>query len=101
MRKRKWTFLSNHGRVLAYITKHPQKTTQLMAYSVGLSIHGVQIILDELEEQGYIERHKVGRCNQYLIHPDMPMRHRFDRQHTVGDVLEAIGAMPHKDIHEL
>jgi predicted transcriptional regulator len=93
MRKRKWTFLSIHGRVLAYITKHPQKTIQSISHEVGLSIRAVQIIIDELEEQGYMERQKVGRCNQYVIHPEMPMRHRFDRQHTVGDVLEAIGAI--------
>ena len=93
MRKRKWTFLSNHGRLLAYLSKHPEKTTQSIAHEVGLSIRGVQIILCELEQKGYIERRKVGRCNQYIIHPEMPMRHRFDKKHTVGEVLEAIGAM--------
>jgi predicted transcriptional regulator len=94
MRKRRWTFLSNHGQVLAYITKHPQKTTQSIAHAVGLSMRGVQIILDELQEEGYIDRQKEGRCNQYAVHPEMPMRHRFHSRHTVGEVLKAIGAFP-------
>ena len=80
--------------MLAYITRNPQKTTQTIAQELGLSIRGVQIILNELEEQGYIEREKIGRHNQYVIHPEMPMRGRFDRKCTVGKVLEAIGAMP-------
>jgi len=94
MRRRRWTFLSNHGRVFAYISKHPRETTQSMAHEVGLSIRGVQIILGELQEEGYIVRQKEGRCNHYAVHPEMPMRHRLDRKHTVGEVLEAIGAFP-------
>lgn len=102
MRKGRWTFLSNHGRVLAHITRHPLKTTQSIAHEVSLSIRGVQIVLDELQEEGYIERHKEGRCNHYTVHPEMPMRHRFDSKHTVGEMLEAIGAMPagKREIHE-
>ena len=94
MKKGEWTFLSNHGRVLAHITRCPQKTTQTIAQELGLSIRGVQIILGQLEEKGYLERRKVGRCNQYAIHPEMPLRSSYYSKHTIGEILEAVGAMP-------
>jgi hypothetical protein len=46
-----------------------------------------------LQEQGYINKKNVGRCNKYTIRPEMPLRHRFDREHTIGNLLEAIGAI--------
>ena len=94
MAKSKWTFLSTHGIVLAYIAKRPKSTTQVIAQEVGLSIRGVQQILDELEEEGYMDRQKLGRCNHYVVHPEMPMRHSLERKHNVGQILLAIGAIP-------
>ena len=93
MRKKEWAFLSNHGRVMAYVARHHTKTTQAIAQDVGLSIRGVQHILDELQEQGYIERKKVGRCNEYTIHTEMPLRHRFDGKNSIGALLKAVGAI--------
>lgn len=94
MTKSKWAFLSNHGRVLAYVAKHPKSTTQVIAQEVELSIRGVQQILDELEEEGYLGRQKVGRCNYYNVHLEMPMRHRLERKHSVRQILLAVGAIP-------
>ena len=94
MTKSRWTILSNHGRILAYLAKHPTSTNQVIAQEAGLSIHGVQKILDELEEEGYIRREKVGRCNHYVVNPEIHMRHRLEKKYSVGKILTAIGAMP-------
>ena len=91
MNKKKWTILSNHGHVFAYITEHPQTTTQRLAQITGLSIRAVQTIIDDLEEEGYLTRERVGRCNRYEVNPDKPMRHSLERKHPVGDVLLALG----------
>jgi DNA-binding MarR family transcriptional regulator len=97
MKKKGWTFLTNHGRVLAYIAKHPQNTTQDTAQRAGLSIRAVQQIITDLEEGGYIARHKEGRCNRYTIHPEIPMRHRLEREHAIGDILIALGYKSKKE----
>ena len=97
MASSKWTFLSNHGRVLAYVSKNPKSTTQVIAHKVELSIRGVQQILDELEAEGYLNREKLGRCNHYVVHPEMPMRHRLEKKCSVGKILMAIGAIPGKE----
>jgi predicted transcriptional regulator len=90
MKKGDWTVLSNHGRMLVYLTRHPQCTTQLIAQRMGLSIRAVQKIIDALEHDGYITRRRVGRCNRYLVHSEMPMRHSLERGTPVGSIINAL-----------
>ena len=97
MKKGEWTFLTNHGRVLAYIAKHPQSTTQVIAHEAGITLRAVQKIITELESKGYIARKKEGRRNRYTVNPLLPMRHRLEREHSVGDILQALGYNPHKE----
>ncbi len=92
---KEWTFLSNHGRVLAFVAKYPNKTTQETAQQAGLSIRAVQQIIADLEGSGYLARHKEGRRNCYTVHPHLPMRHVLEREYSVGDVLEAVGYKNH------
>jgi DNA-binding Lrp family transcriptional regulator len=89
--KKKWTFLSNHGRVLAYLARNKQTTSQVIAYETGLSMREVQKLIDDLEKDGYITKEKVGRCNRYEVIPEMPLRHRLERRHTIGELLSALG----------
>jgi DNA-binding MarR family transcriptional regulator len=91
LKKGKWTFLTNHGRVLAYVAKHPRSTTQEIAQEAGITLRAVQKIIAELEAGGYLERHKEGRRNRYSVHSRMPMRHRLEREHAVGEILQALG----------
>lgn len=91
MIKREWTFLTNHGRLFAYIAKHPKSTAQGIAQEAGLSIRAVQKIINDLETGGYITRHREGRCNRYTVNPEMPMRHPLEQDHPVGDILLALG----------
>jgi len=91
LEKGQWTFLSNHGRVFVFIAKNPRVTTEVISREVGLSRRGVQKIISGLEQGGYVVRHKEGRHNHYTIHPEMPMRHHLERDHAVGDILQALG----------
>ena len=91
MNKRSWTFLTNHGRVLAYLAKHPQDTTREIAEQTGFTERAIQKVIFDLESDGYIVRHREGRGNRYTIHPELPMRHRMEREHIVGDLLLALG----------
>ena len=96
MRKGEWTFLTNHGRVLAYLAKHPQSTTQEIAQKARITLRAVQKIIAELEAGGYIARKKEGRRNRYTVNAMLPMRHRLERNHAVGDILQALGYNPRK-----
>ena len=96
MEKGQWTFLSNHGRVFIFIAKHPKSTTEVISREVSLTQRGVQKIIAELKAIGYIARRKEGRCNLYTVHPELPMRHQLERDHSVGDLLLALGCDPKK-----
>lgn len=91
MAKGNWTFLSNHGRVFVYLSKNPSSTTEKLSREVGLSLRGVQKIISDLEQYGYVARHKEGRRNHYTIHSEMPMRHHLEKEHSVGEILIAMG----------
>lgn len=77
-----------------YIAKHPKKTTEVISRQVGLTQRGVQKIIAELEAGGYVTRRREGRCNVYAVHPELPMRHKLERDHAVGDLLVALGCEP-------
>ena len=94
MKKGEWTFLTNQGRVLAYVAKNPGRSTQEIAQEAGITLRTVQKIITELENGGYLARYREGRRNRYIVHPEIPMRHRLEREHAVGDILEALGYHP-------
>ena len=91
MKQKRWMFLSNHGHVLAYITKFPKSTAEEIARKINLSMRGVQNILADLDDAGYVDKVKEGRSNSYIVHPELPMRNHLHREHTVGDILQALG----------
>lgn len=94
MSKADWTFLTNHGHVFAYVARHPQSTIREIAGAVGITDRATQKIIASLESDGYITRFKTGRCNRYEVHPELPMRHRMDRDHAVSNLLQALGCDP-------
>jgi len=91
MKKCKWTVLTNHGRVLVYIAKHPKSTTQKTAEKIGVTLRTVHKIIADLEIDGYLSKQKYGRKNIYMINTEMPLRHRLEHDHIVGDILDALG----------
>ena len=91
-----WTFLTCHGRVLVYLTKHHQATSREIAQEAGVTERAIQKVVHDLVDEGYIVRHKAGRGNSYTIHPELPMRHRMERDHGVGELLAALGCDLHK-----
>ncbi len=81
-----WTFLTNHAQVLLCIARNSRLTAREIAVSVGITERAVQRILAELAEAGYLSRTRDGRNNRYEIHPDVPMRHPAQHDHTVRDL---------------
>ena len=49
-----WTFITNHGAVLALITQHGQITAREIAEAVGMTERPVRRIIAELEAAGYL-----------------------------------------------
>ena len=114
-----WTLLSNHGHVLVCIASDPHMRLRDVAEKVGITERAVQKIVKDLQQAGYIEVRKQGRCNRYRInrrkspYPDpwvmtammaavttrlkfstsiyiLPLRHPLEQHHTVGELVEAV-----------
>lgn len=96
MKKGEWTFITNHGRVLAYLAKHEKPSVQEIAQDTLLSIGAVGNIINDLKKDGYISLQKEGRRNRYEVYPDRPMRHMLERHYQIGSILVAIGCKGHK-----
>lgn len=86
----RWTFLSNHAHVLAILHSDPEIVLRQVAVEVGITERAVQRIIHELEEEGFIERERVGRRNHYRVFLDKPLRHPIEAHRTIGDLMKLI-----------
>lgn len=93
MPRGQWTFLTNHGMVLAHLARNPRATTRQIAREAGVTERAIQKVILDLESDGYIIRSKLGRGNSYTIHSELPMLHPMERYHAVGSLLEALGSV--------
>lgn len=85
---RTWTLLSNHGHVLVALSRNPTARIRDLAASVGITERAALKILADLEEAGYVTRERVGRRNEYRLHPDRRLRHPAESTVPVRDLLE-------------
>ena len=85
-----WGFITNHGLVLAEITKRPSSTARQLGDAVGLTERATLKIIKDLDEEGYITKNKVGRNNVYRIHTDVPLKDDISDA-EVGELLFALG----------
>jgi predicted transcriptional regulator len=89
-----WTFITNHANVLIYISRNPGARLRDIAVGVGITERAVQQIVRDLVQEGYLSSTRVGRRNQYKVHPETPMRHPTQRHRDVGEFLEVLSRGP-------
>ena len=90
---RPWTFLTNHAHVLLVVRHDPRARLADIAAAVGITARGAQLILDDLEEAGYVRRVKTGRRNEHVVLGG-PLRHPLDRGHSVDELFRAFEGEP-------
>ena len=83
-----WTFLTNHAHVLILLHGQPDLVLREVALRVGITERAVQRIVQELEEEGFIRRHKVGRQNEYEVLAKKNLRHPIESHRKIGDLLK-------------
>ncbi|AUG75901.1 AsnC family transcriptional regulator [Kitasatospora sp. MMS16-BH015] len=86
----KWTFLTNHARVLVQIARDPGIRVRDIALKCLLTERAVQRIIADLEESGYLTHERVGRANHYSLIGGTHLRHPADAGSTVAELLEAL-----------
>lgn len=89
----RWTFLTNHAHVLLVVRRDPRVRLVDIAAAVGITERAVQLILSDLESNGYVRRTRVGRRNEYEV-TGGPLRHPLEQGRAVEDLLDALGEAP-------
>lgn len=85
-----WTFITNHGAVLALLAEHGQITARQIAQELNITTRTVRRIITELETEGYIHIQKEGRRNRYSIDRERPLRRGDQRSVMVGKLLNIL-----------
>lgn len=87
-----WTFLTNHAQVFLCITQNTHLTAREIATRVGITERAVQRIVNDLEEEGYVQHMREGRNNRYIVDLDKPLRHpaQRERHQKVRDLLSQL-----------
>ena len=62
-----------------------------VALKIGIKERAVQRIIADLEQDGFIEREKVGRRNHYRILDKLALRHPIESHRSIGDLIALIG----------
>ena len=91
-----WSFITNHGLVLAVIARHPSRTAREIGDAVGITERAAHTLINDLERAGYITKVKAGRRNEYIIHPDMPLGGKVSGDAAVRELLMMLGWKPRK-----
>lgn len=86
-----WNFITNHGLVLSYISKHPRSTGREIAEAVGITERAIRNIITDLATEGFIIRRRQGRRNRYRINPGLGLHHPGHGEVLVGDLLKVLG----------
>jgi Winged helix-turn-helix DNA-binding len=86
----RWTFLTNHARVLVCIAEDPGIRLIEISERVGITERAAHRIVAELATAGYITRKRNGRRNTYVIHSDLPLPDTLGRDQKLGDLLSIL-----------
>jgi len=86
-----WTFITNHGAVLALVGQHERITAREIAGKLGITERSVLRIIKDLEAEGYVRRWREGRANHYQVNLEAPLRRHERRDVVVGELLKVLG----------
>ncbi len=85
-----WTFLTNHAHVLLCLAESSSMRMREIAERVGITERAVQQIIADLDEAGYIDRVRDGRCNVYQVHLDKHLRHPIEEHRKIAGLVSFI-----------
>lgn len=86
----RWSFLTNHARVLVCIARDPGVRLRDIATTLDITERCAYGIVDDLAEAGYVVKDKDGRRNRYQIQTHLPLGESIGPERTVGEVLELL-----------
>ena len=94
-----WTFITNHGAVLALVGQEGKITAREVAARLNITERSVMRIIKDLEEANYLVINRVGRVNHYQVNTAGTLRRLETRDVAVSRLLNAL--MDNIDVEEV
>jgi DNA-binding IclR family transcriptional regulator len=86
----RWSFLTNHARVLVCVAHDPGIRLRDIAQRVGITERSSYGIVNDLVAAGYVVKEKDGRRNRYQIQTHLPLREATARDTSIGEILDLL-----------
>ena len=93
----RWSFFTNHARVLLYIAGRPEARLRDLAAALHVTERTAYGLVVDLTDAGYLVKEKDsadGRRNRYRIEKRLPLRETIGRGRTIGEVLDLLAHPP-------
>lgn len=87
---RGWTFITNHTQVLLALAQKPDLRVTDIAAAAGITERHAYRMLRDLQDAGYVERRRDGRCNVYRIHPELAIGDPVVEEQSLRELLRLI-----------
>jgi hypothetical protein len=87
----RWTFLTNHARVLISVADDPGLRLREIGDRVGITERAAHSIVVDLEAAGYLSRRRNGRRNHYTVNSHLPLPDPLGGGQRVADLLDILG----------
>jgi DNA-binding Lrp family transcriptional regulator len=98
---KKWNFLSNYGLVLTHLFQNSDATLREIARGTELTERAVYQIVRELEENGFIEKKRVGRRNAYTVNERALFTFPVYRDLNIAQMVTALRLIMDERHHEM
>jgi hypothetical protein len=86
----RWSFLTNHARVLLRIAGEPDTRLRDIAAALGITERTAYSIVTDLTDAGYLVKQKDGRRSRYQIQAHLPLPEPASHEPAIGDVLAVL-----------
>jgi hypothetical protein len=87
---RGWTFITPHTQVLLAVAQKPDLRVTDIAGATGITERHAYRMLRDLQDAGYVERRRDGRCNVYRIHPELAIGDPVLEEQSLRELLRLI-----------
>lgn len=91
-RPAKWFFITSHAVLLIEVARTPDATVRDLAARSELTERQAHRVLNDLVDEKYVVRERIGRRNHYRVNDKQPMRHPALRDHKVSEMLQALAS---------
>jgi hypothetical protein len=86
----RWSFLTNHARVLLCIARDPGVRLREIAASLGITERSAYGIVTDLAASGYVVKQKDGRRSRYQVQAHLPLPEPGSQEPAIGEFLAVL-----------